>query len=81
MSKDEIFRAALALSEDARAELAGQLLESLDEGDEDLDQEEIERLWALEAEDRIAAYDRGEIEAIPVEEFLASLKNRGRNAT
>jgi putative addiction module component (TIGR02574 family) len=79
MSKDEIFRAALALSEDARAELAGQLLESLDDSDQD--QEEIERLWALEAEDRIAAYERGEIEAIPVEEFLASLKHRGRNAT
>ncbi|HEY0555742.1 MAG TPA: addiction module protein [Thermoanaerobaculia bacterium] len=79
MSKDEIFRAALSLSEDARAELAGQLLESLDESDED--EEEIERLWALEAEDRIAAYERGEIEAIPVEEFLASLKSRGRNAT
>jgi putative addiction module component (TIGR02574 family) len=79
MSKDEIFRAALALSEDARAELAGQLLDSLDESDED--EEEIERLWALEAEDRIAAYERGEIEAIPVEEFLASVKSRGRNAT
>lgn len=79
MSKDEIFRAALALSENARAELAGQLLESLDDTDED--EEEIERLWVLEAEDRIAAYDRGEMEAIPVEEFLASLKSRGRNAT
>jgi hypothetical protein len=79
MSKDEIFRAALALSENARAELAGQLLVSLDESDED--EEEIERLWVLEAEDRIAAYERGEIEAIPVEEFLASLKSPGRNAT
>lgn len=79
MSKDEIFRAALTLSEDARAELAGQLLESLDDADED--EEEIERLWVLEAEDRIAAYERGEMEAIPVEEFLASLKNRSRNAT
>jgi putative addiction module component (TIGR02574 family) len=80
MSKDEIFRAALALSEDARAELAGQLLGSLDDSDQDLDQEEIERLWALEAKDRIAAYERGEIEAIPGEEVLASLKRRGRNA-
>jgi putative addiction module component (TIGR02574 family) len=79
MSKDEIFRAALALSEDARAELAGQLLESLDDSDQD-DEEAIERLWALEAEDRIAAYERGEIAAIPVEEVLASLKRRGRNA-
>jgi hypothetical protein len=49
--------------------------------DSDQDEEEIERLWALEAEDRIGAYDRGEIEAAPVEEVLASLKHRGRNAT
>ncbi len=81
MSKDEIFRAALALSEDARSELAGQLLKSLDDSDQDLEQEEIERLWALEAQDRIAAYERGEIETIPVEEVLASLKHRGRNTT
>jgi hypothetical protein len=71
MSKDEIFHAALALSEDARAELAGQLLESLD--DSDHDQEELERLWALEAEDRIAAFDRGEIAEIPGDEVFASL--------
>lgn len=76
MSKDEIFRAALALSENARAELATQLLESLDDADED--EEEIERLWALEAEDRIAAYERGELAAFPGEEVLASLKRRGR---
>ena len=80
MSKDEIFRAALALSDDARAELAGQLLKSLDDSDLD-EEEEFERLWALEAQDRIAAYERGEIAAIPVEEALASLKRRGRNAT
>ncbi len=44
-------------------------------------EEELERLWALEAEDRVAAFERGEIEAAPVEEVLASLKHRGRNAT
>lgn len=43
------------------------------------DQEEIERLWALEAEDRIAAYERGEIEEIPGEEVLASLERRGQH--
>jgi hypothetical protein len=77
MSKDEIFRAALSLDQEIRAELAGRLLESLDESDQD--QEEIDRLWAREAEDRIAAYERGEIAAIPGEEVFALLKRRGRN--
>jgi hypothetical protein len=77
MSKDEILRAALSLSEEARAEIADRLLESLDDSDQD--QEEIDRLWVREAEDRIAAYERGEIAAIPGEEVFASLKCRGRN--
>jgi hypothetical protein len=75
MSKDEIFRAALSLSGKARAELADRLLESLDDQEDD----EIDRLWAQEAADRIAAYERGEIASTPGEEVLASLKLRGRN--
>jgi hypothetical protein len=47
-------------------------LQSLDEDD----QSEIDRLWVREAEDRLAAYDRGEIQAIPGEEVFASLKLR-----
>lgn len=79
MSRDEIFRAALALQEEARAELAYQLLESLHDADqEDLDQEEWDRLWAKEAEDRIAACDRGEMAEIPGEEVFASLKFRNK---
>jgi len=31
----------------------------------------IDRLWAKEAEDRLAAYRRGEIRAIPLEQALA----------
>lgn len=77
MSRDEIFRAALALQEEARAELAHRLLESLHDADqEDLDQKEWDRLWAKEAEDRIAACDRGELAEIPGEEVFASLKVR-----
>lgn len=72
MSRDEIFRAALSLPQEARAELADRLLESLD----DVDQEDWERLWVREAEDRIAACDRGELAEIPGEEVFASLKLR-----
>jgi len=31
----------------------------------------IDRLWLEEAEDRVAAYKRGEIKALPLEEVLA----------
>lgn len=75
MSRDEIFHAALALSGEERATLADQLLQSLEEPD----QQEVDRSWAREAEDRIAAYERGEIQAIPGDQVFADLKSR-RNA-
>lgn len=69
---DEIFRAALSLPQGSRAELADRLLQSLDESDQD----EVDARWAREAEDRIAAFDRGEITAIPGDEVFSSLKFR-----
>jgi putative addiction module component (TIGR02574 family) len=42
-----------------RMELVDEILASLDRPDERLD-----RLWAKEAEDRLAAYRRGEIKAV-----------------
>ncbi|HSK77833.1 MAG TPA: addiction module protein [Thermoanaerobaculia bacterium] len=71
---DEILRAALSLPGEERASLADKLLQSLDEDD----QERIDRLWAKEAEDRIAAYERGEIDAIPGNEVFAALTSRKR---
>jgi putative addiction module component (TIGR02574 family) len=70
--QEEIFRAALSLSEEMRAELAETLLESLDA----VGQYEIDALWAKEAEHRIEAYDRGEITAFPIEEVFSSLQKR-----
>ena len=37
---------------------------------------EIDKAWAEEAERRLAAYRRGEIEAIPLEEVMARLRKR-----
>jgi putative addiction module component (TIGR02574 family) len=34
---------------------------------------EIDRLWAEEAKDRLEAYRRGEIDAIPLEEVIARI--------
>ncbi|MHB8448209.1 MAG: addiction module protein [Rudaea sp.] len=48
-----------------RLELVDQILGSLDETDPTID-----RLWAQEAEDRLAAWRRGEIRAIELSEVL-----------
>ena len=69
--QDEIFRAALSLPEEIRAVLAERLLESLDSAG----QREIDARWGKEAEDRIDAYDRGEIAALP-EAVLQRVKRR-----
>lgn len=74
MSRDvkDIAAEALQLPLEARAELAGQLLDSLD----DLSEGEIEQLWAAEAERRYSEYKAGRIEAIPAEEIFAGLWSR-----
>ena len=63
---------ALSLPPKSRARLAEKLLESLD----DPKQKEIDRLWAEEAEDRIDAYERGDLKAIPGKEVFRRLKPR-----
>lgn len=63
---------ALSLPPKSRAKLADKLLESLD----DPRQKEIDRLWAEEAEDRIDAYEIGDLKAIPGKEIFRRLKPR-----
>jgi putative addiction module component (TIGR02574 family) len=48
-----------------RMELVERILDTLDMPDPNLD-----ALWAKEAEDRLAAYRRGEISALPLAEVL-----------
>ncbi len=62
---------ARRLTPEERIELIENLLDSLEPTDP-----EIDRLWAEEASDRLAAYRRGEIEAVTLEEVLASLTKR-----
>jgi putative addiction module component (TIGR02574 family) len=68
----DIAAEALDLPLTARAELASQLLDSLD----DLSEEETDQLWAQEAERRYAEYKAGRIEAVPAEEVFARLRSR-----
>lgn len=70
---------AKALSEQAvqlppveRMALVEHILDSLDEPDPSMD-----ALWAREADDRLAAYRRGEIRAVPLSEVLAKYKLSG----
>lgn len=74
MSKDlkDLAAEALELPLTARAELASQLLDSLD----DLSEEENDQLWAQEAERRYAEYKAGNIEAVPADEVFARLRAR-----
>ncbi|MCY1300679.1 putative addiction module component [compost metagenome] len=56
---------ARRLSATERLELVEDLLDSLDTPDTTLDAQ-----WAQEAEDRLAAYRRGELKALPLAEVL-----------
>ena len=62
---------ARKLSPAERINLVDDILASLDEPDPNID-----RLWAKEADERLAAYRRGEIRAIPLEEVLAKYRTK-----
>ena len=57
----QVLEKAVHLPPAERAELVEQILSSFDFPAHD----KIDALWAQEAEDRIDAYDRGELKAIP----------------
>lgn len=61
----EILEQILALPPSDRAELADSILASLEPNDPALI-----KLWAAEAEDRVSAYKRGELEAIDAEKVF-----------
>lgn len=68
-STKKILEEAIALQPTERAKLIQQLIFSLDKPDKELD-----KLWAEEAESRLAAYQRGELQSISVAEVLAKYK-------
>ena len=56
---------ALALPINERADLVERLLSSLDPSEQ-----KIEKLWAAEVEERIDAFERGELRTTSAEEFF-----------
>jgi Putative addiction module component len=66
----EILEMALSLPAAERAELADHLLSSLDAVLAN------EKLWAKESEDRLDAYERGEIKAVPAPRDLHGTRSK-----
>ncbi|HKS25490.1 MAG TPA: addiction module protein [Thermoanaerobaculia bacterium] len=73
-SIEELFAKASRLPVDDRAELAGLLLESI----EDEPDEQVEDAWAAEIEKRLADYRAGRVKTIPWAEVRARLHRRDR---
>lgn len=67
--KEQVLAKALKMTPRERAEIVDQLLQSLDEPDQKIDE-----LWKAEAEDRIDAFDAGDIETVSVKEILTKYK-------
>jgi hypothetical protein len=72
MSIEELRAEALKLSPKFRADLARELLASLDE----MSADEIERLWVDEAIRRDKELNDGTAQAFPVEDVLVRARNR-----
>jgi putative addiction module component (TIGR02574 family) len=75
MSKrgSQLLEEALALAPSERAEIADRLLSSL----EPPAQEEIDKLWAAESEERLDAYDRGDFHSIPSQRVFSVSRRAG----
>lgn len=71
-SNEQILKEALALPLQERAELVEQLLATFQSPADP----HIDELWAREAEDRLDAYDRGELKAVPAQEVFNRIKLR-----
>ena len=74
MSIDELESEAMKLAPNARARLAGKLLESL----EALSEKENERLWAEEARRRDSDLDADQGSSRPADEVLRNARGRLR---
>ena len=68
-TKQEVLNEALSLPPIERAALIEELLSSFDFPD----RERLDRLWAAESEDRIDAYDRGQLTATPLESVFEKI--------
>ncbi|NEP78545.1 MAG: addiction module protein [Okeania sp. SIO3C4] len=71
---DDIFSAALSLLPGSRAILAEHLLKSLDADS----QQEVDALWEIEAEKRVAEVEQGKVEIVSRQQVFRKLGSRGK---
>ena len=69
---EHLLRTALSLNPDDRAEIAASLIASLDSQKD----EDVEAAWAEEVKRRIEQIDKGEVQLIPADEVLRSMRER-----
>lgn len=69
---NQLLRDVLALTPEDRAELAEHVLASLDSPD----RMKIDEEWAMEADDRVAAYERGELPTVAAEDVYREYRER-----
>ncbi|MBI4443725.1 MAG: addiction module protein [Acidobacteria bacterium] len=70
----QVLKQALSLPPEERAEVAELLLSSLDPAT----QRRIDSLWAEEAEDRLDAFNKGEIRAVPARDVFDEVTKQKR---
>ena len=68
---DELMDEAMSLPVELRAQLIDKLLKSLNPA-----QAEIDELWAVEAEKRVADIEAGQVQPIPGEEVFEKVRKR-----
>ena len=71
MSTEELIEEAVSLPVDIRLRLVERLLESLNPTRADVDE-----LWALEAERRVAQIENGGVETVPGDEVFSKIRDR-----
>ena len=69
MTNAHLLESALKLPTAERYQLVEAILDSIEAPNQ-----AIERAWAREADDRLAAYQRGEIQAKPAQELIDQLR-------
>jgi putative addiction module component (TIGR02574 family) len=70
-TSNEIIDAAMSLPPEVRAQIAEQLLDSLDP-----DRAQVDAAWAVEIESRIQEIEEGRVELIPHEQVMEQARRR-----
>jgi len=71
ISKDELISEAISLPIEIRLQVVEKILESLNPSQKDIDE-----LWAIEAERRVAEIEKGEVETVPGDVVFRKLHDR-----